>query len=111
MRCLDADKPPKIIATILDCLARTPVKQQWNLRVQIGSLQRTKTGAIDHDPIDFYKWLKKSAENAEAILMRANDELMDEKYVLIEPPGLFRSWLNTFQKWIKGTVTLTIREA
>jgi len=110
-RTSDADKPPKIIATVLECLARTPSKRQWNMRVKIGDLQRTKTGAQDHDPRDFYNWLKNASQSAAAIFMRANDELMDEIFVIIEPPGLFRTFLNTIQSWLGGVVTLTVREA
>jgi len=110
-RTLDADKPVKIIATVLECLARTPMKRQWNLRVKISDLQFTKRGSRDHDPRDFYKWLREASQSAEAIFMRANDSLMDEIYVIVEPPSLFRTFINVLQNWISGTVTVTLREA
>jgi hypothetical protein len=103
--------PVAISATVLKGLARTPMKRQWNVRVKMGHLQRTRRGAQDHDPIAFYKWILKSAQSAEAVLMEANDELMHNVYVFIESPSLFRQFLNTIQKWIAGTVTLTLREA
>ena len=110
-RSEDADKPVKIIATVLECLARTPSKRQWNMRIKISDLQYTRWGAQDHDPRDFYKWLREASQSAKAIFMRANDELMDEVYVIVEPPGLFRTFLNTLQQWLSGKVTLTLREA
>jgi len=110
-RSEDADKPVKIIATVLECLARTPSKRQWNMRIKISDLQYTRWGAQDHDPRDFYKWLREASQSAKAIFMRANDELMDEVFVIVEPPGLFRTFLNTLQQWLSGKVTLTLREA
>ena len=103
--------PVEIQATVLKGLARTPMKRQWNVRVRMGHLQRTRRGAQDHDPIAFYKWILKSAASAEAVLMEANDELMHNVFVFIESPSLFRKFLNTIQKWISGDVTLTLREA
>ena len=110
-RMSDADKPIKIIATVLECLARTPSKRQWNLRVKISDLQFTKRGARDHDPKEFYQWLRESSQSAESIFMRANDSLMDEIYVIIEPPSLFRTFINVLQDWLSGVVTVTLREA
>jgi len=103
--------PVEIQSTVLKGLARTPMKRQWNVRVRMGHLQRTRRGAQDHDPIAFYKWILQSAQSAEAVLMEANDELMHNVYVFIESPSLFRQFLNTIQKWIAGTITLTLREA
>ena len=103
--------PVEIQSTVLKGLARTPMKRQWNVRVRMGHLQRTRRGAQDHDPIEFYKWILKSAQSAEAVLMEANDELMHNVFVFIESPSLFRKFLNTIQKWISGDVTLTLREA
>ena len=103
--------PVEVIATVLKGLARTPVKRQWNMRVKISDLQRTKRGAQDHDPRDFYSWIRESAGSAEALLMEANDPLMHNIYVFLEPPSLFRKFLNTIQGWLGGTVALTLREA
>jgi len=111
VRTLDADKPVKIIATVLECLARTPTKRQWNMRIRISDLQYTRWGARDHDPIEFYDWLLRQSMNAQEIFMRANDEIMDEMYVIVEPPGLFRTFQNNQEQWLSGIVTLTVREA
>jgi len=81
------------------------------MRVQISDLQRSKRGSTDHDPVDFYDWVNRVAGSAEALYMRANDAIMDEVWVIVEPPGLYRSFINTFQRWMAGIVTVTIREA
>ena len=103
--------PVEIQSTVLKGLARTPMKRQWNIRVKIGHLQRTRRGSQDHNPIDFYRWVLNSATSAEAVLMEANDELMHNIYVFIEAPTLFRKFLNVIQNWLGGVVTLTLREA
>jgi len=110
-RTSDSDKPPKIIATVLDCFARTPVKRQWNLRIKISDKQVTKDGAPDHGAAELYKWLLDASGNAEDIFMRANDELMDELWVIVEPPNFFRSFINRVLKQLGGSVTLTLRES
>lgn len=110
-RTSDADKPPKIIATVLDCFARTPVKRQWNLRIKIHDKQVTKDGAPDHDAVDLYQWLLAASGSAADVFMRANDVLMDETWVIVQPPNFFRSFVNRILKQLGGSVTLTLLES
>ena len=109
MRTWDSDKPCTIIATILDCFARTPIKDIWELRVNIGG--KTKINEDDHNPVDLYDWLKDQCKNAEVLKMRANDPLMDDRYVIIEPPNLVRKSVERLRKWFTGYATFILKEA
>jgi hypothetical protein len=51
------------------------------------------------------------AGSAEALLMEANDDIMNNIYVFVEPPSFFRTFLLTIKSWLGGTISLTLREA
>jgi hypothetical protein len=107
----DRKIPPVIQATVLEGFARTPLKYQWNLRVKVGDTQRDLSGAgVDHDPDEFLTWLKEAAAKAKAIHMRSIWEQMDNKYVLVEPPTLLRSFTNNLLGFWGGSVNITLRE-
>ena len=104
--------PVEVQATVLKGLSRTPIKRTWNMRVKIKSLQRNKRGKLmAASGRDLYQWLLDSANDAQIILMNSNDELMNDIYVILEPPSLFRSMINTIKGWLSGTVAVTLREA
>ena len=103
--------PVILQASVMKGIARTPVKRQWNMRIKVGDLMRTKRGTQDHDPRDFYRWLSASTGRARALYMESNEELMHGIYVFAEPPSLFRKFLNTIQGWLGASVAVTLREA
>ncbi len=106
-----ATEPIRVRAVVLKGFARTPVKRQWNLRVKVNSIQRTRKGARADDPRDFYRWYMDAAENARLITMNAADSLMDEVPVIAEPMSFARNFMNTLQDWIGGIISVTLREA
>src|SRR3990167_6067338 len=107
----DSDEPPQLLAAVLEAFARTPDKRQWNMRIKLGNLQRDRIGRQDKDPDDFFIWLKTASRSAKYLRMRSVWEAMDDLDVLIEPPGLGRSTVNTITGWWSGVVLLTVREA
>ncbi|MDH5508545.1 MAG: hypothetical protein OEZ02_15085, partial [Anaerolineae bacterium] len=107
----EAATPPVYIASVLEGFARTPVKYQWNIRVRVADNQLTNSGGRDHDPDKFANWLKQAAQQAKRVRMRAIWEQMDDRYVIVEPPNLFRQFTNKILGWWGGSMSLTIREA
>jgi hypothetical protein len=107
----DADVPPIMRAVILEAFVRTPLKYQWMVRAKIADNQLTLVGGKDHDPDAFTSWLKQAARQAKRIHMRAVWEQMDDKFVIVEPPTLMRTFSNRILGWWGGSQTLTIREA
>jgi hypothetical protein len=104
--------PPVLQATVLEGFARTPLKYQWNMRVKVGDTQKDLSGTgLDHDPDAFLLWLKEAATKAKAIHMRSIWEQMDNKYVIIEPPTLLRTFTNNLLGFWGGSVNITLRES
>ena len=109
IRSMDADKPAIVIATVLDCFARTPYKRTWQLRIKLGG--NTYIGEQDHNPYDLYEWLENMCQNAEGLIMHANDHMMDGVMVIIEPPSLIRSAIQWIERKFTGWATFTLKEA
>ncbi|MCH7662561.1 MAG: hypothetical protein IH859_01660 [Chloroflexi bacterium] len=107
----NAGIPPVMRAAILEAFARTPLKYRWNVRVRIADNQLTLVGGKDHDPDAFTTWLKDAARQAKRIHMRAVWEQMDDKFVIVEPPKLRRTFTNRILGWWGGTQEVSIREA
>jgi hypothetical protein len=113
LRCntSNAATPPIVNAAVLVGFARTKLKRQWNIRVSVSDIQRTRTGAKDHKWKDFYAWSLEAAKTAEALKLLANEEGLDGLYVVIEPSSVFREFVNFLQHWVGGSMAMTIREA
>jgi hypothetical protein len=107
----DALLPPIIKATVLEGVARTPVKYQWVLRVKTSSIQSTFTGSPDHKPDALLTWLKEKAGNAEVLHMHSSIKAMDGKIVMAEPPTVMRDFSNSILKFWGGQVVIVLREA
>lgn len=103
--------PPVVQATVLEGFARTPLKYQWTLRVQLGDLQADRSGGLDEDPDEFMAWLQQSAREARKIRLRSIWEALDDKYVIVEPPTLQRQSGESLMNWWSGTATIVLREA
>ena len=106
-----ATAPIEVSAVVLKGFARTPVKRQWNITAKISDIQHTKRGSKGEDPIEFYKWYLDAARSAKALRLRGPDEIMDDIYVIAEPPGFFRQFIIPVLGWLGGRVTITLREA
>jgi hypothetical protein len=106
----NALKPPLIRATVLKGFARTPTKRQWNITIDVGSLQTTNQGEQDKNPTKFYFWIWKVCQDAGGVRMRAKWEEIDDIMVLIEPPNILRIMSIPLMKWWSGKFKLTIRE-
>jgi hypothetical protein len=107
----DSDQPPLMRAWVLEAFARSPVKYQWTMRALSKGLTRDGAGELDVDPSEFIKWLKFQGGDAGYLIMRSKWSELDNQAVLVEPPGVFR----TFQDRLSGrkgaAITLAIREA
>lgn len=91
--------PTRVEAVVLKAVARTPVKRQWNIRARSGSFQVTQQGLSDADPDDFYAWLRKAAESASPIRMRAAWAGMDDIRVYAEYPTVLRQYTTPAGEW------------
>src|SRR3990167_2017022 len=107
----DSDSPAVLRAWVLEAFARTPVKYQWTMRALSKGLTRDSGGELDVDPSDFIKWLKSMGKDASYLVMRSKWSELDNKAVLIEPPGVFRTFQNRLTKRKGVLLTLAIREA
>jgi hypothetical protein len=107
----EATSPPVVRGAVLEGFARTPVKYQWNLRVKLHDSQHTLSGVPDHDPDELTNFLKDAARRARRIHMRSLWEQMDDVFVVVEPPSLFRRFSNRVLNFWGGTHTLILREA
>ncbi|MDD1679723.1 MAG: hypothetical protein LUO93_11145, partial [Methanomicrobiales archaeon] len=102
--------PAKLVATVVKAFARAPVKYFYNITFRCGHNQRTYTGLPDHDPDTLLNQLESWAESATPLTMRCVLERLDNKTVVVEPPGIARKTWNKVQSWFTGVATVTIRE-
>lgn len=103
--------PPVVHATVLEGFARTPVKYQWNLNLQVSDTLLKKSGVGSEPPPDaFLNWLKQAAISSRRIYMRAIWAQMDNRYVIVEPPKLTRQFTNEVTGFWGGQVEVSLRE-
>lgn len=105
-----ATTPPIIKATVLEGVARTPVKYQYTMRIQTSSNQMTETGAPDVDPDELLNWLKAASVKASVITMYSTLQELNDKKVFIEPPSIWRQFENALLKIWGGQLVITVRE-
>ena len=98
-------------ASVLEGIARTPVKYQWVMRVKASSIQSTFSGAPDHNPDRLLAWLKEKAGNAEVLHMHSPLKALDGRIVMAEPPNTARDFYNSVLKFWGGQVVIVLREA
>ena len=95
---------------MLECFARDPVKYQYNLRLKPSSLQRDRHGQLDADPDQFIWWLKRMSASASKVTVHSSMRQWDNKLVIIEPPTILRTFINTILGWTGGVIIVTIRD-
>lgn len=105
-----ATVPVVLRATTVEAFGRTPVKYQYSLTLRASSLQRTRTGQLDHDPNDFIAWLKAKAGSADKVRVHSVFAQWDDKLVVIEPPTIRRKWKNDILAWEGVSIMLTVRD-
>lgn len=106
-----ATKPVRVRAIVVAGYAKLPAKRVWTLRIKLSSLSRDALGAPNVDPTELYKWLWQQSAEAGGVFMHSKWENADSAWVVVEPPGLARTMVNTIQQWWGGVATLTLREA
>ena len=113
LRCHTNDEstPPIVNAVIVTGFARTKLKRQWNIRVKASDLQRTRTGGRDHSWKDLYGFVTEAARQAEMLTLRSSDATIDGLPVIVDAPGVFRQFLLSLQRWVGGSIAITLREA
>jgi hypothetical protein len=111
LRTSTATTPPVVRALILEAFARTPVKYQYVCRVQVGKGQQTYTNQPDFDPDETAQYLKYLAKSAGNVYMRSRFAQLDSKYVVVEPPTILREAQNQFLGWLRGEMTIVVRDA
>lgn len=104
-------EPIELKSVVLKGFVKTPVKRQWNMVAKISDIAHTRRGTKVDDPRDFYRWYLQVSENAQELLLRGPDELMDNIYVIAEQPSLFRQFNIAVLGWLGGKVPITLREA
>lgn len=105
-----ATTPPILKVSVLEGVARTPVKYQYTMRVQTSSNQMTETGAPDTDPDELLKWLKSASVKASVIKMYSTLKELNDKDVFIEPPSIWRRFENSLLKIWGGQLVISVRE-
>ncbi len=106
----DAANPPIITASLVEGMARTPIKYQWVIRAKTSSIQSTLTGAQDYAPDKLLKWLQEKASKAEKLVMHSTLSSLDSKFVMAEPPAVIREFNDPKLKSWGGTITMVLRE-
>jgi hypothetical protein len=101
--------PTVINATVLEGIARTPIKRQWNIRVRTGTFQVTQMGLQDTDPDDFYAWFQDAAITCKPLHMHSKWQAMDNVWVFAEAPNVSREYSTPAGEW-GGTFGISIRE-
>ncbi|MCB2178544.1 hypothetical protein KQH61_03925 [bacterium] len=103
--------PPIVHATVLEGFARTPVKYQWNLKLQASDTLLSKSGVgAEPSPDAFLTWLKQAAISSRRITMRAIWEQMDNRDVIVEPPRLSRQFTSDITGFWGGQIEVSLRE-
>jgi hypothetical protein len=103
--------PPKLVASVLKAFARAPVKYQYNIRFHVGHNGRTYNGLPDHNPDTLLNQLETWAEATTPVTMRCVLSRLDNKVVIVEPPGIVRATWNKVQSWFAGVADIVLREA
>lgn len=107
----DADVPPIAVATVLEGFARTPVKYQYKMNTSVSHTQRNLSGTNkDHNPDEFFDWLKDVAESAGKVFMESIWRSAHQKNVIVEPPSLQRDFTNPIQDFWGGNFMIIVRE-
>jgi hypothetical protein len=105
----DADVPPEVQATVLEGSSRTPFSDHFPMELSLASDQEDLKGRKDHDPDEFLTWLKAKAEEGKKIRMRSVWEAFDDIDVVLEPPSVYRTDIDTVLKEWTATVVLIAR--
>ena len=106
-----ATTPPIMDAWVLAGFARTPAKRRWSLTVAVGDQLRNRRGLKAPSADDIYDFLWKASKRARGLIMHSAVKKLDGIYVIAEPPSFARQTINTFQRWLSGTITIVLREA
>lgn len=104
-----------VLATILEAVARTPVKYNWDMRIALDDNAKTLRGEEDYDPDTLIDQIKTWSGQAQALAFRCVDEFADDsgsgRTVFVEPPNIFRTAWNKLTQKLFGYATVTLREA
>ena len=101
---------PVILCPIVKCFARTPVKRQWNIKAIASDLNQVQ-GRPDKDVDQFYRWLWDISQSTNGVLMNTRLESVNNLWVVIEPPTVVRTWVNSLNSKWGSYIMFTIREA
>lgn len=111
LRSNQALVPPVVHASVLEGFARTPVKYQWEVQLQVGDALLNVDGTgYESSPDAFLDWLKQSAVSSKRVHMRAIWAQLDDRYVIVEPPTHSRQYTNTVTGGWGGQVQVHLRE-
>jgi hypothetical protein len=103
----DATAPAIIFASTLKGFARTPVKRQFDIRINLDSIRR---GNVKTDLRALYEWMWASTMNASGMTLRARYFEIDDLTVRLEPMTIFRESRNKLTSAWKGYCVLTLIE-
>jgi len=104
-----ATTPTVVNATVLEGVARTPTKRQWNIRSRTGTFQVTQMGLKDTDPDSFYAWFQDASVMLKPLHMRAKWKALDDLWVFAEAPTVARDYTTPAGEW-GATFGITVRE-
>ncbi len=103
-----------ILATVLEAVARTPVKFNWDMRVALDDNAKTLTGAEDHEQDTLLDQIVTWSGQPQALTYRCVDPFADDsgsgRTVFVEPPNIFRRTWNKLTRKFFGYATVTLRE-
>jgi len=105
-----ASTPVQCRAIVVEGFARSPVKYQYNMRIQVSDLAVNWAGLPDIPPDNLLTWLKREAQSASPLRMHSIFAALDDKLVLAEPPTILRTFANKLLHWWGGTMVITLRD-
>ena len=107
----DATVPPVVKATILEGVARTPVKRQLNIRAQMGGFQYDNIGAPDIDPDEAVAWLEDAQRQMRTIRIYSQRPKWNNKAIFIDSViPIYQSFDEDSKTW-DGEIAIVVREA
>jgi hypothetical protein len=106
----DVKNPPVLSALVFKMFGRSPTSRQWTVRVKAGGVKKTGRLIGTMELNDVYDWLWKECQEAGYLVMHSRFPKIDNINVIVEPPGIVRTTVNSILSMWSGVFHLTVIE-
>jgi hypothetical protein len=106
----DVRNPPVISALVFKMFGRSPTSRQWTLRAKAGGIKKSGVLVSTNKLNEIYRWLWSECQEAGYLIMHSKFSEVDNLHVVIEPPGVVRSTVNSMLSLWSGTFHITVIE-